>query len=105
MTDAAFWPNALEWITILGMAAATYSTRITGWLLLRNKEVSPRFRAVLKASPACVMAAIVAPAFMTKDPMMLGALLVTCVFAKFTSLPVTVMGSIAAYASMHALLA
>lgn len=44
------WPNQLEFITMLGMLAATYSTRVIGWLILRNREVSPRFEAVLKAS-------------------------------------------------------
>lgn len=40
------WPNQLEFITMLGMLAATYSTRVIGWLILRNREVSPRFEAV-----------------------------------------------------------
>ncbi len=96
------WPNQLEFITMLGMLAATYSTRVIGWLILRNREVSPRFEAVLKASPGCVMAGIVAPAFMTRDPVMLGALLVTVVLVKKTNLPVTVVGSIAAYAALRA---
>lgn len=96
------WPNQLEFITMLGMLAATYSTRVIGWLILRNREVSPRFEAVLKASPGYVMAGIVAPAFITRDPVMLGALLVTVVLAKKTNLPVTVVGSIAAYAALRA---
>lgn len=95
------WPNTLEFITILGMFAVTYSTRVLGWLLLRNRQVSPRFEAVLKASPGCVMAAIVAPVFMTNDVVMLTSLIVTAVFAKKTSLPVTVVAGIASYAGIY----
>lgn len=105
MTFADQLPNMRELITIFGMFVVTYSTRITGWLLLRNRTVSPRLEAVLKASPGCVMAAIVAPAFVTQDLKMLAALLLTCIYAKFTPLPVTVAGSIATYAALHAALA
>jgi uncharacterized membrane protein len=61
-------PNAREALTIFAMFCATYSTRLIGWLLLRNRTISPAFRRALEAAPGCVMAAIVAPQFMTTNP-------------------------------------
>lgn len=64
-------PNAREALTIFAMFCATYSTRLIGWLLLRNRTISPAFRRALEAAPGCVMAAIVAPQFMTTNPVTL----------------------------------
>lgn len=61
-------PNVREALTIFAMFCATYSTRLIGWLLLRNRTISPAFRRALEAAPGCVMAAIVAPQFMTANP-------------------------------------
>ena len=61
-------PNVREALTIFAMFCATYSTRLIGWLLLRNRTISPAFRRALEAAPGCVMAAIVAPQFMTTNP-------------------------------------
>ena len=33
-------PNAREALTIFAMFCATYSTRLIGWLLLRNRTIS-----------------------------------------------------------------
>lgn len=60
-------PNVREALTIFAMFCATYSTRLIGWLLLRNRTISPAFRRALEAAPGCVMAAIVAPQFMTTN--------------------------------------
>lgn len=66
-------PNAQEALTIFAMFCATYSTRLIGWLVLRNRTISPAFRRALEAAPGCVMAAIVAPQFMTTDPITIAA--------------------------------
>lgn len=59
-----------EWFTpymtllILAGAAATYLTRIGGYLLMsRLKNVPPRVDAALNAVPAAVLTTLVAPAF------------------------------------------
>ena len=68
-------PSYLDMLAILGMASATYFTRICGYLWLRKHQLSARARAVLESSPCCVMVSVVAPSFMTTDPKTLVALL------------------------------
>jgi branched chain amino acid efflux pump len=48
-------------LTILGMAAATYLTRIGGDLLMRNRTLGPRLTAALNAVPPAVLTAVIAP--------------------------------------------
>ena len=82
-------PSLKEFIVIIGMLVATYSTRLIGWLILRNRPVSPAMQRVLDAAPGCVMISIVAPAFMTTDP-------ATTVFVAFrASLSVTILFGVA----------
>lgn len=97
-------PTPLEFLTVLGMAAATYSTRALGWLVLRNRTVSARLQRALEAAPACVMASIVAPYFMTTDPVMLLSLAVMTIAALSTNLAGTVVLSVLAYAGFNAIL-
>ena len=83
-------PSLKEFIVIIGMLVATYSTRLIGWLILRNRPVSPAMQRVLDAAPGCVMISIVAPAFMTTDP----ATLITFVAFR-ASLSVTILFGVA----------
>jgi len=71
----------IELATILLMAAATYGTRVGGYLVLRNRTLSPRAKAVMDAAPACVLIAVIAPYFVTSHPADLLALAVTAVAA------------------------
>jgi uncharacterized membrane protein len=48
-------------IAILGMALATYATRLGGWLAVRRIELTGRARAALEAVPAAVLTAVIAP--------------------------------------------
>lgn len=105
MTDPLALPNAAEAMTIAAMFAATYSTRTIGWLLLRNRKVSPPLRRALDAAPGAVMAAIVAPQFMTTDPVKLASLAVaTLVAVKTKNMAAAVLVSMAAFAGLRALL-
>lgn len=94
MPDFLALPSAAESLAIAAMAAATYSTRIIGWLLLRGRTLSPRLKRTLDASPCCVMAAIVAPAFMTTEPTTLISLAVALVAARTGSLALTVAAAV-----------
>ena len=56
---------------------------------------------VLDASPACVMMAIVAPSFMTTDPIDLFTLMTAILVALKTNMPVTVMYAVAINGLLH----
>ena len=90
-----------EFITILGMCAATYSSRLLGYLFLRKREISPRLRTVLDAAPGCVMVSVVAPAFMTTDPADLISLAAAVLVASRANLAVTVVAAVALNALLH----
>lgn len=53
--------DPLTLAAILGMALATYATRIGGWLLVRRIELRGRARAALEAVPGAVLMAVIAP--------------------------------------------
>lgn len=55
-------------LTILMMALVTYLTRIGGYLLLRDRTVSPRMAAVMETAPGCVLITVIAPHFVTGKP-------------------------------------
>lgn len=82
-------------LTILTMATVTYLTRVTGYLLLRNRELNPRLTKVLEAIPGCVLIAVIAPAFATSSIANLLALIITLFLAIRFSLLTTVIISIA----------
>ncbi|MCX8744095.1 AzlD domain-containing protein [Snodgrassella sp. B3882] len=81
-------------LTILTMALVTYATRVTGYLLLRNRVLSARMRRMLEAIPGCVLIAVIAPAFATQNIANLLALALTLLLASRCSFVVTVVGSI-----------
>lgn len=96
-------PNAQEALTIFAMFCATYSTRLIGWLVLRNRTISPAFRRALEAAPGCVMAAIVAPQFMTTDPITIAGLTTAVAVAVWSrNMAATVIVSILVYAGLNA---
>ena len=76
------------------MALVTYATRVTGYLLLRNRVLSARMRRMLEAIPGCVLIAVIAPAFATQNIANLLALALTLLLASLCSFVVTVVGSI-----------
>ena len=55
----------LTLITIDLMAVTTYFTRIAGYLILRDRKLSPRAEAVMEAAPGCVLITVIAPHFQT----------------------------------------
>ncbi|MGE0212571.1 MAG: AzlD family protein [Parvibaculaceae bacterium] len=53
--------DPLTLLAILGMAAATYLTRITGLWLVRFLDISGRVKAALDAVPPAILMAVIAP--------------------------------------------
>nr|WP_255722323.1 AzlD family protein [Pseudoroseomonas ludipueritiae] len=75
-------------LAILLMAAATYLTRLLGYLGLRNRALGPRALAVMEAAPGCVLISVIAPVFVSGHPVDLLALAVTVLAAtRFSMLP------------------
>jgi len=52
-------------LTILAMAVVTYLTRISGYLVMRERHLGPRMTAALNAVPPAVLTAIIAPAVLS----------------------------------------
>ncbi|MCG5075182.1 AzlD family protein [Paraburkholderia tagetis] len=79
--------------TIVLMAATTYLTRILGYLVLRDRTLSPRMRAVMENVPGCVLISVIAPAFVSRHPADLLALAITLLAAtRFSLLPTVIIG-------------
>lgn len=94
----------LTLITIVLMAVTTYFTRITGYLILRNRKLSPRTEAVMEAAPGCVLITVIAPHFVTSDPANLMALVISLLAAlRFSLLPVVLISVTATAILRHML--
>ena len=78
--------DTLTVATILLMAAVTYLTRVSGYLLLRHRTLGPRATAVMEATPGCVLISVIAPHFVSSRPADLVSLAITLLAA--TRLPV-----------------
>jgi uncharacterized membrane protein len=88
--------DAATLATIVLMAASTYLTRVLGYLVLRNRTLSPRMQSVLENVPGCVLISVIAPAFVSERPADLAALAVTLLAATRLSILPTVLIGIAA---------
>jgi uncharacterized membrane protein len=53
--------DPLSLFAILGMAAATYATRISGLYLMRGITLTGRIKAALDALPPAILMAVIAP--------------------------------------------
>lgn len=93
--ELAFGMNLAEFLTILAMLVMTYSTRLLGWLFLKNRRFSARTQALLEAAPGCVMVSIAAPFFFTTNPAHLCALAVAILVSRKYGLAWTVAACVA----------
>ena len=77
-------------LTILGMAVATYSTRVLSYLFLRGRDFSPDVKKLFEMMPCCV----VAPSFMTTSIPDLGGLAAALLVAAKKSLILSVVAAV-----------
>lgn len=98
--ELAFGMNLAEFLTILAMLVMTYSTRLLGWLFLKNRRFSVRTQALLEAAPGCVMVSIAAPF----NPAHLCALAVAILVSRKYGLAWTVAACVATAAVLGHLL-
>ncbi len=91
-------------LTIVLMAMTTWFTRVAGFMLLRERTLGPRVRAVMEAAPGCVLITVIAPHFVTTNPAdILGLAIALLAAMRFSLLP-TVVISVVATAALRALL-
>ncbi|QXA09007.1 AzlD domain-containing protein [Acinetobacter pittii] len=82
-------------LTILGMAIVTYLTRLLGFLLLRNRILSPRTKSVLECAPGCVIISVIAPYYVSSQPEIVIAMLIATICAlRLSMLPTLVISVI-----------
>ncbi len=94
--------DPLTVLTIVLMATVTYASRIGGYLVLRNRTLSPRATAVMEAAPGCVLISVIAPDFVSSSPADLVAIAVTLAAAtRFSMLPTVTIGVVAAGLLRH----
>ncbi len=94
-------PDQQTLFAIVLMAATTYLTRISAWLILRNRTLTPGAMAVLRSSPGCVMLAFIAPYFASGNFIDLIGLGVTFIAAIRFSMPVTAIIGVLATALLR----
>ncbi|MDO4435258.1 MAG: AzlD family protein [Cardiobacteriaceae bacterium] len=85
-------------LTILGMLLVTYSTRLMGYFLLRNRQLNDDAKRVMEAAPGCVLIAVIAPYFVSDKPHELIALAITLWAASRFSMMLTVILAMASSA-------
>ena len=84
--------NAL--LTILGMGAVTYATRVGGYALLHLFPVQGRLKAGLEAVPVAILTAIIAPAVLAAGLADALAALVTVLLALRFPMLVSFIGGV-----------
>ncbi|MDH6230484.1 putative membrane protein [Mesorhizobium soli] len=96
--------DPMNFLTILLMASVTYLTRIGGYVLLRNRTLSPRAKTVLENAPGCVLITVIAPNFVTGHPADIVALGLTVAAATRLSILPTVLVAIVSAGVLRSLL-
>lgn len=96
--------NGMTVLAIVLMASSTYLTRVMGYLILRNRSLGPRMRAVMENVPGCVLVSVIAPAFVSGNPADLLALGITLLAACRLSLLPTVLIGVASAGILRHLL-
>ena len=55
----------MSFFTILGMLTTTYSSRLIGFFVFRNRTLSSKAERVMTAAPGCVLISVIAPSFVS----------------------------------------
>ncbi len=77
-------------IAIIFIALTTYLTRILGYMLLKNRQLTPKQRRILEVVPGCVLISVIAPYFVRHNSADLIAIAITLLAASRLSLLPTV---------------
>lgn len=100
------------WLTIVGMAVATYLTRAPMFLALASRPLAPRVRLWLRLVPLAVLPALAIPLVLVRDgrlatslahPPLWGAVVVFVLAARGVNLLASVTCAVAVVALLRAL--
>ena len=103
MTAADFGVDAATLAAILGMAGATYLTRIFGFWLVSRIAIRGRTQAALEVIPGAVLTAVIAP-MVIAGPAEAIAAIVTLVAARYVPVMVAVICGVVVVAVLRALI-
>ena len=88
-------------IAIILIALTTYLTRILGYMLLKNRQLTPKQKRILEVVPGCVLISVIAPYFVRDNSADLIAIAITLLAASRLSLLPTVAISMASAALLR----
>jgi uncharacterized membrane protein len=85
--------DGLTLLAIIGMAVATYATRVSGLFLIRGVRIEGRLKAALDALPPAILMAVIAPTITSGwREALAAAITAAAAFARLPLLPVIVIG-------------
>ncbi|MCG2574504.1 MULTISPECIES: AzlD family protein [unclassified Acinetobacter] len=97
--------HGMTLLAIICVALTTYSTRVLGYILLKNRTLSARQKRILEVVPGCVLISVIAPYFVRDNIVDVIAMAITLLAAsRFSLLPTVIVSMLSAAALRMVLL-
>lgn len=97
--------HGMTLLAIICVALTTYSTRVLGYILLKNRMLSARQKRILEVVPGCVLISVIAPYFVRDNIVDVIAMAITLLAAsRFSLLPTVIVSMLSAAALRMVLL-
>jgi len=97
--------DGMTLLAIICVALTTYSTRVLGYILLKNRTLSARQKRILEVVPGCVLISVIAPYFVRDNIVDVIAMAITLLAAsRFSLLPTVIVSMLSAAALRMVLL-
>ena len=97
--------HGMTLLAIICVALTTYSTRVLGYILLKNRTLSARQKRILEVVPGCVLISVIAPYFVRGNIVDVIAMAITLLAAsRFSLLPTVIVSMLSAAALRMVLL-
>lgn len=97
--------HGMTLLAIICVALTTYSTRVLGYILFKNRTLSARQKRILEVVPGCVLISVIAPYFVRDNIVDVIAMAITLLAAsRFSLLPTVIVSMLSAAALRMVLL-
>lgn len=97
--------HGMTLLAIICVALTTYSTRVLGYILLKNRTLSARQKRILEVVPGCVLISVITPYFVRDNIVDVIAMAITLLAAsRFSLLPTVIVSMLSAAALRMVLL-